>query len=104
MNQTSEGSPRLFLKQSCIFLMLALLMLALLMLALLMLVATRGRAAEPLTAADGTRLSTSRRADLERAMKSIHKLVGMPLVTVAEGVRLGTLNGVVIDTREGRVR
>jgi uncharacterized protein YrrD len=37
-------------------------------------------------------------------MKSIHDLLGMPLVTVGEGVRLGKLQGVAVDTAEGRIR
>lgn len=37
-------------------------------------------------------------------MKTIHELVGMPLVTVQEGIRLGTLKGVEFDAAEGRIR
>lgn len=37
-------------------------------------------------------------------MKSIHDLLGMSLITVQEGTRLGTLQGVEIDTAKGRVR
>jgi sporulation protein YlmC with PRC-barrel domain len=36
-------------------------------------------------------------------MKSIHELVGMALVTVHEGIRLGTVNGVELDTTAGRI-
>lgn len=37
-------------------------------------------------------------------MKTIHDLVGMPLVTVAEGLRLGALNGVEFHAAGGQVR
>ena len=37
-------------------------------------------------------------------MKSIHDLLGMPLVTVAEGTRLGVLKEVAVDRAEGRIR
>lgn len=35
-------------------------------------------------------------------MKRIEELLGMPLVTVAEGRRIGTLKGLEIDVRNGR--
>jgi uncharacterized protein YrrD len=37
-------------------------------------------------------------------MKSIHDLLDMPLVTVREGIGLGKLQGVAVDTAEGRIR
>lgn len=37
-------------------------------------------------------------------MKNIHHMLGMALISVREGVRLGTLEGVAIDTTDGRVR
>jgi uncharacterized protein YrrD len=37
-------------------------------------------------------------------MKSIHDLLAMPLVTVGEGIRLGELKGVAVDTTDGRIR
>lgn len=37
-------------------------------------------------------------------MRSILKILGLPLVTVGEGTRLGALNGVAIDTAGGRLR
>jgi uncharacterized protein YrrD len=37
-------------------------------------------------------------------MKTIHDLVGMPLVTVAEGLRLGVLHGVEFDATGGQIR
>jgi sporulation protein YlmC with PRC-barrel domain len=37
-------------------------------------------------------------------VKTIHELLGMPLVTVAEGVRLGTLRGLDFDAADGQIR
>ena len=37
-------------------------------------------------------------------MKTIHDLLGMPVVTVGEGIRLGTLQAVEFDAAEGRIR
>ena len=37
-------------------------------------------------------------------MKSIQDLLGMPILTVHEGIRLGTLKGVEFEATEGRIR
>ena len=37
-------------------------------------------------------------------MKSLHDLLGMPIVTVQEGLRLGTLKGVEFNAADGRIR
>ena len=37
-------------------------------------------------------------------MKSFHDLLGMPLVTVQEGTRLGTLKGLEFNAADGQVR
>ena len=37
-------------------------------------------------------------------MKRIEEILGMPMVTVQEGLRLGKLSGVEVDTRDGRLR
>lgn len=37
-------------------------------------------------------------------MKTIHDLLGTPLVTIQEGIRLGTLKGVEFDAADGRIR
>jgi sporulation protein YlmC with PRC-barrel domain len=37
-------------------------------------------------------------------VKSIQELLGMPLVTVQEGVRLGTVKAVAVNPAEGRIR
>lgn len=37
-------------------------------------------------------------------MKTIHDLLGMPLVTVQEGIRLGTLRGLEFSAADGRIR
>ncbi len=37
-------------------------------------------------------------------MKSINQLLGMPVVALQEGLRLGHLNGVEINAPEGRIR
>jgi sporulation protein YlmC with PRC-barrel domain len=37
-------------------------------------------------------------------VKRIEDLLGMPIVTVQEGVRLGKVKGVEVDTAEGRIR
>lgn len=37
-------------------------------------------------------------------MKTIHELLGMPLVAVAEGVRLGTLRGLDFNAADGQIR
>lgn len=44
------------------------------------------------------------RTGLENDVKNIHHMLGMALITVREGIRLGTLEGVAIDTTDGRVR
>ena len=36
-------------------------------------------------------------------MKSIHDLLGMPIVTVQEGIRLGTVRGVELDATASRI-
>jgi uncharacterized protein YrrD len=36
-------------------------------------------------------------------VKTIHDLLGMPVVTIQEGIRLGTIKGVELDATEGRV-
>ena len=37
-------------------------------------------------------------------MKTLHDLLGMPLVTVQEGLRLGTLKGLEFNAADGRIR
>ena len=37
-------------------------------------------------------------------MKTLHDLLGMPLVTVQEGLRLGTLKGLEFNPADGRIR
>jgi sporulation protein YlmC with PRC-barrel domain len=37
-------------------------------------------------------------------VKRIEELLGMPIMTVQEGLRLGTVKGVELDTAEGRIR
>ena len=37
-------------------------------------------------------------------MKSLHDLMGMPIVTVQEGLRLGTLKGVEFNAADGQIR
>lgn len=37
-------------------------------------------------------------------MKTMHELLGAPLVTVAEGIRLGTVKAVEFDDAEGQIR
>jgi sporulation protein YlmC with PRC-barrel domain len=43
-------------------------------------------------------------AGKENAMKTMHELLGAPLVTLDEGIRLGTLKGVEFDNADGQIR